>query len=171
MSPYAMRLRDNSVASVHMRRRFAQWGKAYLGCPGCLAASGMTLVETSLRAAMMLVTAPVLMSRVASKSWLAAVDRMARSLGRAPTLLELEISCTAHSTVPSCTRITLLSLLNELRMFVDYHPLQHCSWLCNIVLDDAIQLKTVKGAVYQVYMSGAACITAMSQCRAQMVAE
>lgn len=73
---------------------------AYLGCPGCLAASGMILDETSRRAAMMLVTASVLMSRVASKSWLAAVDRMARSLGRAPTLLELEISCnTIHCGV------------------------------------------------------------------------
>ena len=41
---------------------------AYLGWPGCLAASGMTLEETSLKAAMMLVTASVLMSAVASKS-------------------------------------------------------------------------------------------------------
>ena len=42
---------------------------------------------------MMLVTASVLMSRVLSKSWLAAVDRMAKSLGRAPMVLEFEISC------------------------------------------------------------------------------
>ena len=49
--------------------------------------------DTSLRAAKMLVTASVLMSRVLSNSWLAAVDKMARSLGLAPMMLELEISC------------------------------------------------------------------------------
>lgn len=41
---------------------------------------------------MILMTASVLMSLVLSNSWLAAVDRMAKSLGRAPIVLEFEIS-------------------------------------------------------------------------------
>ncbi len=68
--------------------------KAYLGWPGCLAASGIIWAETSRRAVMMLMTASVLMSLVLSNSWLAAVERIAKSLGRAPMVLELEISCT-----------------------------------------------------------------------------
>ena len=67
--------------------------RPHLGWPGCFAASGIALDDTSLRAAKMLVTASVLMSRVLSNSWLAAVDKMARSLGLAPMMLELEISC------------------------------------------------------------------------------
>lgn len=72
---------------------------AYLGWPGCLAASGMALADTSRNAAMMLVTASVLMSRVLSNSWLAAVERIARSLGLAPMMLELEISCGSGDAV------------------------------------------------------------------------
>ena len=55
---------------------------------------------------MMLVTASVLMSRVLSKSWLAAVDKMAKSLGRAPIVLEFEISCT---TLQKRTGVTVVA--------------------------------------------------------------
>lgn len=75
--------------------------KPHLGWPGCFAASGIALDDTSLRAAMILVTASVLMSRVLSNNWLAAVDKMARSLGLAPMMLELEISCKPKQTA-SC---------------------------------------------------------------------
>ena len=54
----------------------------------------------------MLVTASVLMSRVLSKSWLAAVDRMAKSLGRAPIVLEFEIS---YTTVQKWEDITVVA--------------------------------------------------------------
>ena len=104
-----------------IKQHQASYCEAYLGCPGCLAASGVILDETSLSAAIMLVTASVLMSRVLSKSWLAAVDKMARSLGRAPIVLEFEISCTILQKWKSMTAVANADTFHCLPAFTLSH--------------------------------------------------
>ena len=80
-----------------------------MGWPGSWAAEGSARLDTKRRPARMFTTVSVPMLFVLSNSWLAATERMARSLGRLPVLLEEDASCYIQDRVTQAVKQTSMA--------------------------------------------------------------